>query len=188
MMVSRPRKRIPRLPFDSALYGLPFLLICCYCCCCVLDKHTPVFVDAFPLSRQQLSGISIAPSHHHSHLQPQQLRIQCLKGLTARNNHQPVSHTSSKHRATIHLFAALPFYATETSEKSQSQQEQTTHPDAPAFVIDSITQVPGADSGSDELYKTIANLCINVFFQELLDPSGRGNVKYVVVFFCHVCR
>lgn len=47
---------------------------------------------------------------------------------------------------------------------------------SPAFVIESISQT---DPSGDAIFKTISNLCIDVFFKELLDPSGKGRVNFL---------
>eukprot|EP00536_Pseudo-nitzschia_multiseries_P014974 jgi/Psemu1/291753/fgenesh1_pg.796_\ len=46
----------------------------------------------------------------------------------------------------------------------------------PAFIIESISQT---EPSGDAIYKTISNLCIDVFFKELLDPSGKGRVNFL---------
>jgi hypothetical protein len=75
---------------------------------------------------------------------------------------------------TIPLFAAIPFYVTEVKKEAGEADA------VPAFLIETISGAPSSISG-DAIYKTIANMCIDVFFKEQLDPTGKGNVKYVVI-------
>jgi hypothetical protein len=78
------------------------------------------------------------------------------------------------------LCAVIPFYANDVTEEANqnnnNNNENNNDTDSPAFIIESISRTPFVE-GSDEIYKTIANLCIDVFFRELLDPTGKGNVK-----------
>ena len=62
---------------------------------------------------------------------------------------------------TIRLFAALPFYATDVSNNKNKDDDDDKNP-LPPFLIESITSTPGS---GDAIYKTIANLCIDVFFK-----------------------
>lgn len=78
------------------------------------------------------------------------------------------------------LCAVIPFYANDVTEEANqnnnNNNENNNDTDSPAFIIESISRTPFVE-GSDEIYKTIANLCIDVFFRELLDPTGKGNVN-----------
>jgi len=47
---------------------------------------------------------------------------------------------------------------------------------SPAFIIENISD---SSPSSDLIFRTISNLCIDVFFKELLDPSGNGNINFV---------
>jgi len=47
---------------------------------------------------------------------------------------------------------------------------------SPAFIIENISESPPF---SDTIFRTISDLCIDVFFKELLDPSGNGNINFV---------
>ena len=130
--------------------------------------------DAF--SRPQRLAVSTTRQQQQQQQQQQHRRTP--------NENTPFRILRNTDGTRIPLFAAIPFYVTEVeNENDDDDRTKTTAGDAtdtdtPAFLIETISGAPSSISG-DFIYKTIANLCIDVFFKELLDPTGKGNVKYV---------
>ena len=116
-------------------------------------NSNPYFTNAFSVPHQKLA-ISKGARRNHSSTQQQQ------------RQRNPDTFVTIRDTEIIVLRAALPFYA---SDVENSQEEKN---EAPPFLIESISRRP-----NDSIFKDIANLCIDVFFKELLDPSGKGNVK-----------
>jgi len=79
---------------------------------------------------------------------------------------------------TTTLYAAIPLnsdnaYDLEDGVRT-SASESESESESPAFIIETLSKTPPS---SDEIFRTISDLCIDVFFKELLDPSGNGNIK-----------
>jgi len=151
-MASRLLKRIPRL-FVGSTIGLLFTLL-------ILQdfvKHNNHHANALP-QRQLATQKHRTNSRQHDRQIPQQQQQLHRHEVFNRN------------RDTIRLSAAIPFYATDVQSNKQPKNKKPS----PPFLIESITSTPGS---GDAIYKSVANLCIDVFFKEQLDPSGKGNVN-----------
>jgi len=74
---------------------------------------------------------------------------------------------------TIPLGASVPLATTDAGRRSSAKESSSAA--APIFLIESIPRDPSGDA----IFKAISNLCIDVFFKELLDPSGKGNVNFL---------
>ena len=147
-------KRIPRLFFNSAIGFLLTILIIQDGFTCMLHRNrNPSMTNAFSVPHQKLAVSKRARRKHSSTRQQQR-------------QGNPDTFVTIRDTETIVLRAALPFYASDV-ENSQEEKNQ-----APPFLIESISRRP-----NEAIFKDIANLCIDVFFKELLDPSGKGNVK-----------
>jgi hypothetical protein len=84
---------------------------------------------------------------------------------------------------TTTLYAAIPLnsdaiplnsdnaYDLEDGVRTSASESES---ESPAFIIETLSKTPPS---SDEIFRTISDLCIDVFFKELLDPSGNGNIK-----------
>lgn len=75
------------------------------------------------------------------------------------------------HPADSSIGAAIPFFV-----DIENDLDSFGNDSVPAFLIEPISKLPPS---GDTIYKTISNLCIDVFFKELLDPSGKGNVNFL---------
>lgn len=122
----------------------------------------------------------VTHNNHHANALPQRQLATQNHRTNCRQYHQiPQQQQQQLHRHevfnrntdTIRLSAAIPFYATDVQSKEKAKNNKNP---SPPFLIESITSSPGS---GDAIYKSVANLCIDVFFKELLDPSGKGNVK-----------
>jgi len=132
------------------------------------------FANALSLP-QPLTGSREQRRIQQQQSQPQKLpSLQQLKPFVQRQSKAPTTRTIPP------LCAAIPFYANDVTEEANpnnnNNNENNNDTNSPAFLIESISRTPFVE-GSDEIYKTIANLCIDVFFRELLDPTGKGNVN-----------
>jgi len=84
--------------------------------------------------------------------------------------HQP-RHYSTK--VVTPLYASIPLSDNVFEKEDVTAAALST---SPAFIIENISD---SSPSSDLLFRTISNLCIDVFFKELLDPSGNGNINFV---------
>lgn len=121
----------------------------------IYGNRNAFLTDAFSVPQQKLAISKRARRKHSSARQQQRQR-------------NTDTFVSIRDTETIVLQAAIPFYA---SDVERNQEEKNA---SPPFVIESISRRPGP---GEAIYKDIADLCIDVFFKELLDPSGKGNVN-----------
>jgi len=84
--------------------------------------------------------------------------------------HQP-RHYSTK--VVTPLYASIPLSDNVFEKEDVTAAALST---SPAFIIENISD---SSPSSDLIFRTISNLCIDVFFKELLDPSGNGNINFV---------
>ena len=156
-MVSCLLKRIPQL-FVGSTIGLLFMLLILQACVTRNNHHA----NALPQRQLATQKHRTNSRQHYRHI-PQQQQQQQQQQL---HRHELFNRNTD----TIRLSAAIPFYATDVQSNKQPQNKNLS----PPFLIESITSTPGS---GDAIYKSVANLCIDVFFREQLDPSGKGNVK-----------
>lgn len=169
VVVSRPSERITRVFFGSNICLVFLILIACNVVSHLHDSSDTAnngiafFVDAF--SRPQRLAVSTTRQQRQQNRRTHNdAPFRIIRGETD--------------DTTIPLFAAIPFYVTEVENDDDRKKKagETIDTDTPAFLIETITGAPSSISG-DFIYKKIANLCIDVFFKELLDPTGKGSVN-----------
>ena len=148
-MVSRRLERIPRL----------LVLLVSIACQGVslrypeneTGRRMGIFADAFSL--------------------PHQLAVKKFQKRAGEIDYNDNNHNSpSRNTNTIKLSATIPFYATDVTDKKEKKGSNNS----PAFLIESISRVPNV---REKTYKSIADLCIDVFFK----VGGRridGGTKY----------
>lgn len=127
-----------------------------------------IFVDSFSitsqyalLSQQVWSSINRDPKSTKRRSRRCQERVSYLTGT------QP-------------LYTAMPPLTDNSVEKESTPVSSSSSSSAaavsPAYIIDNLSQslIVG-----DAIFQKISDMCIDVFFKELLDPSGNGNINFV---------
>ena len=155
-------KRISRMPLNSAIVCL-LLAISILRDGVTLNRHgnrIQCLTNAFSLPQQQLA-IS-KRQIHHTNIRPRQQQQQQKQKQQYKNRQRSTD--------TIRLSATIPFYATDVGSDQNKDTDETTS-SSPPFLIESISSTPGS---GDAIYKTIANLCIDVFFKVSIVVDGNA--------------
>mmetsp|Transcript_8145 Transcript_8145/g.17560 ORF Transcript_8145/g.17560 Transcript_8145/m.17560 type:complete len:417 (+) Transcript_8145:272-1522(+) len=157
-----PSRRIPCFYYDGTTCLIVMLVL--------LVSYLPSFQMHSSIdSGRRVSPFvanAFSPSPHRHHPYQQRRRIIERQKEDQNSNIQIVPAS----RRIRPLGATIPFFM-DVDRSLETADDDVT---APPFLIESISkQKPSGDA----IYKTISNLCIDVFFKELLDPSGKGRVN-----------
>ena len=120
------------------------------------QQHSFLFVDSFSTSYQSLSSLSLSLS----------LSSQCT---TLHRKHQlPKLRQQQQRRrrlatTTTSLFASIPLISDNAYDlEDDVRTSAAVLEKSPAFIIETLSKIPPSN---DEIFQTISDMCIDVFFK-----------------------
>mmetsp|Transcript_9557 Transcript_9557/g.22561 ORF Transcript_9557/g.22561 Transcript_9557/m.22561 type:complete len:431 (-) Transcript_9557:88-1380(-) len=135
------------------------------------SRRIAFFTDAFSQQPRHLATTPLKQQAGRQNRQRQRQQQQKQHSTTTFT--KVVDIATAATTTTIPLGASVPLATTDAGRRSSAKESSSAA--APIFLIESIPRDPSGDA----IFKAISNLCIDVFFKELLDPSGKGNVNFL---------
>jgi len=171
MASQTPRTRISHFSRNATTSLILLLLVVS---CTFSSRRNPADGDTGLLSffADAFSPASFPHPYQHRPRIPVPIQQQQQQQQQQRGNEQRSIRVGGRIRRP--LGASIPFFVDVDNRGLGNPDNDEDR--APAFLIECISQT---EPSGDAIYKTISNLCIDVFFKELLDPSGKGRVNFV---------
>ena len=132
------------------------------------QQHSFLFVDSFSTSYQSLSSLSLSLSLssqcttlHRKHQLPKLRQQQHYH-----NQYQQQQQKQQRRRlatTTTSLFASIPLISDNAYDLEDDVRTSTAVLEkSPAFIIETLSKTPPSN---DEIFQTISDMCIDVFFK-----------------------